>query len=411
MLLFLFYWKSHSLTLNDIAFGMCSGIETFDERVIPMAKTWYQLIPSIHVYSDEIPKESLNEILNSSNHLNIYFHETPTFSHYMVGTRWDDKWNSVQNRHLYAFGDLYFHEPDKAWYVLGDDDTFMFPNSLVTFLSSVPEDDIRIFGRGFLVFEHLNVFFKNPDINHYFVQGGAGIAIPAKVMKVFAPCAQNCTQIFSGVNFPSDMRLSACLERFFGFRVDEGAREKSLFRSWRGFHSDVPMKENVGDIVPISYHHIVAPLCDQLWMAVFTKWKNSNGVDMYIDWSFVAMKELNIELGRRGLLCEFQFMFRIYLDGRKGEQMICQSQPEPVFKNDTKRKHPREFVQRFEGNITMRYICDDSISGETIVFDSFLLDEEGCSFKVACPSIRKYPINHEGTKSPLHLIKSPVQEL
>lgn len=401
---------SACLTLDDVAFGIWTGADVFDKRVISMAETWFKLVPALHIYSDAFDNKSLESTVNSSNHLNLFFHETPTFSHYLVGTQWDDKWNQVQNRHLYALSDLYTREPHKAWYVVGDDDTFLFPNSLVLFLSQLPLDDEHIYGRPFIVFDHVNPFFMNPDKQHVFVQGGAGIAIPHKIMEKMAGKLENCTQIFSGSNFASDMRLAACLERFFGYEVERDSAEKSVFRYGRGFHGDGPTKETAPHRqLLLTYHHIVPPLTGQLWMACFTKWTDDRGVDHYIDWTSVAMRDIVVELGIEGFWCRFQFMFRIYCSGK---EMGIETQPEPVFgEDDLAKKHPKEFRQIFEGDIVMRYVCDDALSGDAIVFDSFLLEEEGCVFKVRCPDVREYPVTFNGIGSPLNVTRSPVKEL
>jgi hypothetical protein len=397
------------VTLNDIAIGIWSGVEVFHERVVPMSWTWFTLVPSVHVYSDELRNSSLELILNGTNHLNVHFHETPTFAHYMVGTQWDNKWNNVQNRHLYALGDLYFREPTRKWYFLGDDDTFLYPNVLCDFLSDCNETNIH--GRIFFAFEHVNFAFRHPDATHIFVQGGAGIVIPHDVMSRLAAKMENCTQIFSGVNFPSDMRLAACLERLFNYSVVPGPPGIFLF-PLGAFNSDTPMKERaVAGRPPITYHHIVPPLVNELWMAAFSVWTDAADVDHFVDWSWLTMKEIRFELGTVGFWVDFQFGFRIYFAGeRGGKQLRVLSQPEPVFE-DRERLVPKRFVQRFEGGFEIVYQCDEALENQTIVFDSFLLPEDGCVFRVLCPPVRTFPVTHPGTESPWQVTRSPIHEL
>ena len=124
------------------------------------------------------------------------------------------------------------------------------------------------------------------------------------------------------------------------------------------------------------------------------------------------MKEITIELGSVGMFCPFQFGFAIYPNGRSENFLSVLTQPEPIFDpSDTQKVDPREFVQEFEGNVTMRYICDDSLDRQMIVFDSFLLEEDGCRFRVNCPEVRKFLVNHPGKTSPLNFQLSPIQEL
>ena len=147
LLLFYFFCFIVPLSLDDLSFGIWTGIETFDTRMISLSKTWLQLIPEIHVYSDEIPLNSSELIVSSSNHLNIKFHEIPLKSHHLIGTKFSGKWNSVQSRHLFAVVDLYKRNPDKTWYILGDDDTFCFPEALIDFLSN---KDLYLFKKSLL---------------------------------------------------------------------------------------------------------------------------------------------------------------------------------------------------------------------------------------------------------------------
>jgi hypothetical protein len=401
-----------SVTLDDIAIGIWSGVEVFTERVLPMSRTWFRLVPSLHVYSDELVNTSLEAIVNCTNHLNLFFHETPTFSHYMVGSQWDNKWNNVQNRHLYSLGDLYFREPDKKWYFLGDDDTFLYPNVLAEFLSSVPDNDTHIHGRIFHAFDHVNFVFRERDSDHLFVQGGAGIVIPAEIMRDLAPKMENCTQMFSGVNFPSDMRLSACLERLFNYSVDPGV--PGVFVHAHGMlNGDTPMREvAVWQRPPITYHHIVPPLIEQVWMGAFSLWTDAAGIDVYVDWSWIAMKEMPIELGSEYMWCECQFGFKFYLGGRNGVELTVMSHPEPVFDpSDKELRNPVKFIQKFEGNIVVVYLCFNGMANNIIEFDSFLLEQDGCAFRMMCPPARAFPVNHPGTQSPLNVTRSPIHEL
>jgi hypothetical protein len=72
---------------------------------------------------------------------------------------------------------------------------------------------------------------------------------------------------------------------------------------------------------------------------------------------------------------------------------------------------PKRFVQKFEGGLDVVYQCDESLGNQTIVFDSFLLTEDGCAFRVMCPPARTFPVTHVGTESPWQVTRSPVHEL
>lgn len=408
ILLFFIFKCLTSLSLDDLSFGIWTGIETFDTRMVSLSKTWLQLIPEIHVYSDEVPSNSSRIITESSNHLNIKFHEIPLKSHHLIGSKFSGKWNSVQSRHLFAVVDLYKRNPDRMWYVLGDDDTFFFPESLAEFLSLQDPDVPQIFGKTFYVFDQINRFFPNPEIKHSFVQGGAGILISKKMMSIIHSYLPICAEIYTGFNFPSDMRLSACIQRFTNLTED-------IFRYSPLLHGNTPNSSIAKpryDSSPISFHHVVPPITENLWFAAVSIWKNKNNVDLYVDWNKIALTELFIELGREGIVAEIQWGYSIYLNGRNGTVLHPISHPEPVFdKNDSEKVDPKMFIQKFKGNFVIKTLCDQSLSEYAVVYDSFLLDEDGCVFRVKCPKAKKFIYNFPNGKSPLNITYEKEIEL
>lgn len=409
--MFLFFIYSNlvvPLSLNDLAFGIWTGIETFDTRMIPLSKTWLQLVPEIHVYSDEIPLNSSESIVNSSNHLNIKFHEMPMKSHHLVGTKFSGKWNSVQSRHLFAVVDLYKRYPNRTWYILGDDDTYLYPEALISFLSQQDPNVAQIFGKTFYVFDQINRFFPYPEKAHSFVQGGAGILIPKKMMSIIHQYLPMCAEIYTGFNFPSDMRLSACIQRFTNMTDD-------IFQYIPLLHGNTPCASKIKfqyDIAPITLHHIVPPITENLWFASISIWKNAQNEDIYIDWNKYVLSELFIEIGQEGIIAEIQWGLCIYLNGRNGKALHSISHPEPIFdQKDTEKVAPKKFIQKYEGNFWIKTVCDDSLREYAIVFDSFLLNESGCVFRLNCPNAKRFIHNYPDGKSPLNITYEKEIEL
>ena len=396
LLLFYFFCFIVPLSLDDLSFGIWTGIETFDTRMISLSKTWLQLIPEIHV----IPLNSSELIVSSSNHLNIKFHEIPLKSHHLIGTKFSGKWNSVQSRHLFAVVDLYKRNPDKTWYILGDDDTFCFPEALIDFLSNKDPNEPQIFGKTFYVFEQINRFFPKPENIHSFVQGGAGILVSKKMMSLIHTYLPICAEIYTGFNFPSDMRLSACIQRFTNMTED-------IFHYSSLLHGNKPSSSTVKhayDTSPITFHHVVPPITEDIWFATISTWKDSDNVDLYIDWNKFALTELFIEIGQEGITAEIQWGYSIYLNGREGKVLHPISHPEPIFdQKDIKKTEPKKFIQRFEGNFQIQTFCDESLSDYEIVFDSFLFDIDGCVFRLKCPKAKKFIHNFPDGKSPLNI--------
>ena len=392
---------SLSLSLNDVAIGIWTGVEVFSERVVSLSQTWMKLVPEIHVYSDQIPYEQVVGITHMSPHLNITFHEIPIRSHYLIGTQFEGKWNSVQSRHLFAIIDLVKRCPDKEWYVLGDDDTYFFPEAMINFLNSKNSSEYIIYGQPFFAFEHINRFFPNPHILNVFVQGGAGILIPKVIMNLLIPLLPMCAEIYTGVNFASDMRLSACLQRFLNFTND-------VFKYHSGLHGDTPYNSIAKECYacdPISFHHVVPPITEKVWFASCSVWKCQNGTDLYIDWNSIAFTELSIQLGCEGYSAEIQWGFCIYLDNRDRNRLHSITQLEPIFQDDDTElmENPRSFIQKYEKGIVMKLVCDDSLNENDLIFDSFLLDKEGSIFRTKCPKPRQFIHNFHNGTSPIQI--------
>ena len=78
---FLFLKSCFLISLRNIAFGLWTGKETFDSRVIPLSKTWLQLIPEIHIYTDSISNSSLAKV---TSHINANIHQIPIMSHFLI---------------------------------------------------------------------------------------------------------------------------------------------------------------------------------------------------------------------------------------------------------------------------------------------------------------------------------------
>ena len=68
------------------------------------------------------------------------------------------------------------------------------------------------------------------------------------------------------------------------------------------------------------------------------------------------------------------------------------TQLEPIFeKGET---IPTSFVQKYEGNITLKFVCDDSIPLGTMIFETFLDgDEEGSVYRLQCEKPQTYMHN------------------
>ena len=380
------------LKFDDIAFGIWTGKKMLSKRVLGLAKTWLKLVPQIDVYSDYIDDNDAYAILNTSNHLNITFHSIPTFAHHLVGTSFDNVWNHAQSRHLIAFHDLYQRYPGKKWYFLGDDDTFLFPSGILSTLRKIRYDEKHILGHIFFSFPFLERFFQSKSSQYVFAQGGAGFFLSKSMMEFIAPHILNCSKYYEAFNFVSDIRIAACID-FYKVMQNISDNYHYYLSGINVMHGDRPdlsvLKETV-DSRPISFHHIVPPYTEQLWNASFSTWTDPNGTELYIDWTHITTSRAFVQVARKNHLLEHIWGYLFYDDF--GGKFNAITQLEPIF--EAGETIPSSFIQKYEGDITMKYICDDSIPLGTMLFQSFLEgEEEGSIYRLQCEKPQTYMHN------------------
>ncbi|EAY22925.1 hypothetical protein TVAG_076720 [Trichomonas vaginalis G3] len=396
--------------MHDFAFGIWTGKKMIKSRILPLAKTWLKFVPSIDIYSDYLDMDDVYEVLNSSNHLNITFHTIPTFAHHLVGTNFDNVWNHAQSRHLIAFSDLYRRYPNKKWYFLGDDDTFLFPNGIIKNLKDFNYTEQRILGHQFAIFPSLIKFYQSNQSNYYFCQGGAGFFVSQAMMKFLGPRILNCSKYYEAFNFVSDIRISACID--FYSTINNISTNYSNYIDQIGLiNGDLPEKstsKGSPDNQPISYHHSVDKITELIWNSSFSTWTYKNGTDVFVEWTHVFGSHITTEIAYEGNFMDIIWGYMIYAP--YGNNYYSETPPEPVFSSNES-EIPYKYIQNFQNNITFEYICDDNLKHGSVVFDHFLGEgKEGTSFRVHCDPPKPYMHNFPNG-SPLSLLHEDQSDL
>jgi hypothetical protein len=202
---------SSCLTFNDMAIGVIASSRYFAERLPAMSRAWFELVPEVHIYLDEVKRHELPPL---SNHSNCFFHVNTMIAYELVGTEFEDNWNDAQTRHLLHIADLYERCPNKTFYLIVDDDTFVYPRNIVTFASMLRPELPRLYGRLFAMWETNLNLYRKPYAYANFVHGGSGCLYSFSLMKLIAPYLRNCSLIYEMARVPSDMRISFCIDRF-----------------------------------------------------------------------------------------------------------------------------------------------------------------------------------------------------
>lgn len=393
-MLSLLIFLSIQLSYDDVAFAVWSGREYTTRRVVSQAATWYQLVPEIHVYSDEFFNGSLELVLNESNKTNIIFHDFGHKGGHLMGSEWEHRWYYAQTRHLLTMADFYERFPNKKWYIWADDDTYLYPESIMNFLDQQNSSKFVVFGITYCSWDSVAEIIEPKRVCHPFAQGGAGVFYSHTFMSSISPYLRNCSEMFNDPNFAGSMRLAICIERFIG--VDQWNLGSTAINLSPRLHSSNPLQETEEGSVkfPMSFHRMRHALLYQIWNATESVWIDGKGRDRHTSWDNITMSTFQIEIGNDRKKMILHWGFRIRHQFNKGNYIYAISKPEPIFNNsDKERINPIMYEQLFDRNITLRYICSDDFDVDEMVFDSFLWPEkEGTAFLLNCPKSKLMPI-------------------
>jgi hypothetical protein len=407
MLPLLFPAISAKLTYDDVVVSIWSGRDYTTRRVVSQAATWYQLVPEVHVYSDEFPDDSIDLVLNESNRTNIVFHPFGHKGGHLMGTEWEHRWYYAQTRHLLTMADLYDRFPNKTWYIWTDDDTYLYPDSVIEYLDSQDADTLRVIGVVYCSWDSVAEIIEPKRQCHPFCQGGAGVFFSHTLMSSIAPYLRNCSEQFNDANFAGSMRLAICIERHLG--VDNWNIGSSAMPLGR-LHSSNPLTETeMGVERPLSFHRMRHVLLYQIWNATESTWTDGTGRDRHINWDAITMSTSTITIGNDRKPMVLHWGFRLRFEFAEGKYLYAISRPEPIFQEgDKDLVTPVAFDQLFEGNITLRYICDEGMDPTEMVLDSYLWPEaEGSAFRVFCPESKLFPNPNRTDNTPRMIPMGP----
>jgi hypothetical protein len=152
-------------------------------------------------------------------------------------------WKSDAQKNIPGFRELYHTFPNAEWFIMLDDDSYIFLKNLDLFLSKFNSSEPYYFGEATsFVGEH---FYQS----NLFAQGGAGIIISKGAMKRLENEWDNCIEKYRDC-WAGDVRISLCL-RDVGVLVTHND----------GFHSNSPNDNfdftNHQCSIPFTFHHLL----------------------------------------------------------------------------------------------------------------------------------------------------------
>jgi hypothetical protein len=373
--------RSLSLSFDDVAIGVLSGKECLLTRVLPMSRTWYQLVPEVNVYSDALP-DLIWPNFEGNNRSNVFFHQTGAFGHVNEGSLAQSEWNRAQSRHLPALLDLYSRYPTKKFYFFCDDDTFVNPTNLLSALGNLNSSDELMYGRVYNVPDFVKAFFVREGIQ--FNHGGSGVVITAALMARLAPLLSDCNNAFEIHNVASDIRLALCIDHFL---QDLSKPQRHLTGINSGHPGEDFLFMNPGP--QLSFHFITDNLTFRLFDTLVTVVDN----DTYIDWGSLAFQPVIVPAGNPHRYVYFVFGYVFCIDN---DNSFC-ARAEAGIKRTT--NTIANFSQKYSRGTSVYYRCNDRLAdGEIVHFADAQPPTAGIVLEIKCPGQKKFVARGNGQR-------------
>ncbi|KAI8589466.1 hypothetical protein BDZ88DRAFT_462109 [Geranomyces variabilis] len=164
-------------------------------------------------------------------------------------------WKADGHKNLPGFRELWNRFPDAEWFVMIDDDTYVFFDNLADRLSIYDPDGAHYFGAKtqFIGCDGIRQWGAGP----YFAHGGSGIVVSRGAMRLMMDDLPNCVEKYRTC-WAGDVRTALCLR-------DQGV----LLHSPSGFFSTPPNKQFTFPHDPcerpLTFHHLLVRQIQDLY--------------------------------------------------------------------------------------------------------------------------------------------------
>ena len=363
---------------SDLVVGIISGNQVIKNRLRSQIETWVPSFPSVYAFSDFFPKEVMDSL--NLKHVNMTFVEIKNKSDHLIGTQWTNPWYVAQPRFLPSMYELWQREPNAKWYLIGDDDSYFYIENIMRRLHKYHSDLPEVVSYFWCTWNHVTEFMEPKRDCHPFAQAGAGVLFSQKIMSMIGPHLIECSEMFNDAEHAASMRISVCMERNFGYNNWE---KDAFIKPWRsGFHPGLPdetvSEGNTWD-APGSFHKVNDKMMHKLELTHLLKEE-----DGFYDFALFAFRSLPVELTRRRIW-EFSFGFSFTNIGSHSHVKRV------ISKIQKSNEKPFTFEQEYEGNITVKMICDNELGKEEIFVDNVIRKiNTQVIVKLHCPEKQRY---------------------
>ena len=262
------YWYSSSKRYNaewdDWAIGLKTGKNTLMNRVPVQMATFLSDVRNLVIFGDEDAEfgklKMINIIKESSYAKNLdEVRKLPSKDQpknpekEIIPDKSSKGWIMDAHKNLPALKYLIKHYPNAEWYLLIDDDTYVFKQNLKNYLSTLNSSENHYIGvpytfSGCEVREDVKSPSFAQGMKQYFEMiGGAGIIISKAALKKMEPAIEVCNHVYRDCIF-GDVRTALC------FR-DVGINLTHHY----GFNAFPPSLHNTDSpcFQPFTFHHML----------------------------------------------------------------------------------------------------------------------------------------------------------
>jgi hypothetical protein len=325
------------------------------------------------------PNNTRQVIEEAAPHANINFVEISGKAEHLVGTQWKNPWYSAQPRFLPAVYHLWKSNPNVRWYVVGDDDTYLYPLNIIRRVGKHNSSEPEVISFFWCTWNQITDYMMPERECHPFAQGGSGVLFSKTIMDMIGPHLLECGEKYNDAEHAASMRISCCMERHFGY---ENWTKGGYIKPWKsGFHPSSPSVTvtfgNTWD-APGSFHQV-----SPVEMLVLKRGHTADVEDGFYDFSRVAFRSLPVEL-TRGTYWQFHFGFAFDLLATHSNRIESLTQ----IRTDDGGK---TFTQSYGGGVKVVVNCDEEVPLDVIDVDDVRRGPNTTVYlRMLCPEKTKY---------------------
>lgn len=228
---------------DDVVVGVKTGHEVAAQRLLKLRTSgWWSVgrdVPNMLVVGDQ-DDDALGIVGLRSYGIELLSADNATGLSVMP-RHWFDKsgWHGDKDKNLPAFHLLRSVFPGKKWYILLDDDTYIFLDNFARYISEDGLDERPIYtGKVFFIarcggFGHDGSLLANKAEKGLFAHGGSGIILNHHAMNAMYTSVPTCMREYSSC-WAGDMQVGLCLRRH-NIRVRRIGARKLLERHFIPF--------------------------------------------------------------------------------------------------------------------------------------------------------------------------------